>query len=65
MDCPTKLSYTKKKEYIDSKIDDSFLKVLAEGGYQVGGLAKYYHPGGHDIATLDYAEAERQTNELF
>jgi len=65
MDCPTKLFYTKKKEYLDSKMDDSFLKALAEGGYQVGELAKCYHPGGHDIATLDYDEAERQTNELL
>ncbi len=65
MDCPTKLFYTKKKEYLDSKMDDSFLKALAEGGYQVGELAKCYYPGGHDIATLDYGEAERQTNELL
>ena len=24
MECPTKLFYTKKKEYLDSKMDDSF-----------------------------------------
>jgi hypothetical protein len=65
MDCPTKLFYTKKKEYLDSQMDDSFLKALAEGGFQVGELAKCYHPGGHDIATLDYDEAEKQTNELL
>ncbi|MCF8059964.1 MAG: DUF2779 domain-containing protein [Bacteriovoracaceae bacterium] len=65
MECPTKLFYTKKKEYLDSKMDDSFLAALAEGGFQVGELAKCYHPGGHDITTLDYEEAERQTNELL
>jgi len=65
MECPTKLFYTKKKEYFDSKMDDSFLAALAEGGFQVGELAKYYHPGGHDITTLDYEEAEKQTNELL
>lgn len=65
MECPTKLFYTGKKEYLDSKLDDSFLAALAEGGFQVGELAKCYHPGGHDIATLDYEEAERQTNELL
>ena len=53
MECPTKLFYTKKKEYLDSKMDDSFLAALAEGGFQVGELAKLYHPGGHDITTLD------------
>ncbi|MCK5882521.1 MAG: hypothetical protein KAG61_02440, partial [Bacteriovoracaceae bacterium] len=64
-ECPTKLFYTKKKEYLDSKMDDSFLAALAEGGFQVGELAKCYHPGGHDITTLDYEEAERQTEELL
>lgn len=64
-ECPTKLYYTKKKEYPDTKLNDSFLAALAEGGYQVGELAKQYHPGGHDITTLDYEEAERLTNELL
>ena len=64
-ECPAKLFYTKKKEYPDTKLDDSFLAALAEGGFQVGELAKHYHPGGHDITTLDYEEAERQTNELL
>ena len=65
LECPTKLFYTKKKEYLDSKMDDSFLAALAEGGFQVGELAKCYHPGGYDITTLDYSEAERQTDELL
>ncbi|MAZ50013.1 MAG: hypothetical protein CME65_15735 [Halobacteriovoraceae bacterium] len=65
MECPTKLFYTKKKKYFDSKLDDSFLAALAEGGFQVGELAKCYHPGGQDITTLDYEEAEKQTNRLL
>ena len=65
IECPTKLFYTAKKEYLDKKMDDSFLAALAEGGYQVGELAKYYYPNGHDITTLDYEEAEKQTNELL
>lgn len=65
LECPTKLYYTGKAEYPDRKIDDSFLEALAEGGYQVGELAKYYFPGGHDITTLDSEEAEAQTNELL
>jgi hypothetical protein len=63
--CPTKLYYTGKKEYLDQKMDDSFLAALAEGGFQVGELTKCYFPGGHDITTLDYVEAEQQTNELL
>ncbi len=65
MECPSKLFYTRKKEYFDSRMDDPFMSALAEGGFQVGELAKCYHPGGHDITTLDYVEAERQTNELL
>jgi len=65
IECPTKLYYTGKKEYPDSKMDDPFMEALAEGGYQVGELAKYYFQGGHDITTLDHEEAEAQTNELI
>lgn len=64
-ECPTKLFYTSKKDYPDQKMDDPFLAALAEGGFQVGELAKLYFPNGHDITTLDYEEAESQTNELL
>ncbi len=65
IECPTKLFYTGKKEYPDSKMDDFFLAALAEGGFQVGDLAKLYFPNGHDITTLNYEEAENQTLELL
>ena len=65
MECPTKLFYTAKEEYPDQKMNDPFLQALAEGGYQVGELAKHYFPHGHDITTLDYEEAEKQTQELL
>ena len=65
MECPTKLYYTGKNEYINQNIEDSFLMALAEGGFQVGDLAKQYFAGGYDIETLDYNEALRQTNELL
>ncbi len=43
LECVTKLYYTgKKKEYADEDLDDPFLKTLAEYGFQVGELAKYY-----------------------
>ena len=39
-ECPTKLFYTgKDKVYRNTKQEDSFLAMLAEGGYQVGELA--------------------------
>ena len=64
-ECPTKLYYTGKKEYANKKLEDSFLEALAEGGYQVGELAKCYFPGGHDIFTYDYNKAVSQTEELL
>src|SRR4030095_3485954 len=43
IDCPTKLYFcNKKNEYADNKLDDDFLKSLAEGGFQVGELAKFW-----------------------
>ena len=70
LECPTKLYYegkacNGKKEYANQKLEDSFLQALADGGYQVGELAKQYYPEGHCIETLDYAEALKQTNELL
>ncbi len=42
LSCPTKLYYsTSGNNYKDTSADDEFLKALAEGGYQVGELAKY------------------------
>jgi len=64
-ECPTKLFYTKKKEYADQKLDDAFLLALADGGFQVGELAKLYFPGGHDIKSLDYETSLAETNALL
>ena len=39
LECPAKLFFTGKKDiYYDTKIDNDFLKALAEGGFQVGEL---------------------------
>ena len=64
-ECPTKLFYTKKREYADQNISDSFLLALAEGGLQIGELAKCYFPGGIEVDTLDYDEAVKQTADLL
>jgi len=65
LDCPTKLFYTRKKEYPDKSQEDPFLAALAEGGYQVGELAQRYYEGGINIETLDYEEAEATTSDLM
>jgi hypothetical protein len=41
-ECPTKLFFNDRKEYGNKKHQDEFLKALAEGGFQVGELAKLY-----------------------
>ena len=65
LECETKLFYVKKKEYPDQKIDDSFLESLAEGGFQVGELAKMYYPGGIEIAYGSYDDMVNQTSQLL
>ncbi|KYZ75534.1 hypothetical protein AXX12_12535 [Anaerosporomusa subterranea] len=65
LECPTKLYYDGKTEYANQNIEDPFLEALADGGFQVGELAKKYFPGGCEIKTLDYDEALHQTNELL
>lgn len=65
MECPAKLFYTGKDDYANSKLEDSFLMALAEGGIQVGELAKQYYPDGVDIRSLGYDEALSETNKLL
>jgi len=71
LECPTKLYYTRKVGvYADTSSDDSFLQSLAEGGFQVGELAKFYF---HDnpieekitIETRNSEEAIIQTKKML
>lgn len=64
-ECPTKLYYDGNKEYGNNKEDNKFLKALAEGGFQVGELAKFYYPGGKEIETLHKLQALTYTNLEF
>ncbi|MEI7660684.1 MAG: DUF2779 domain-containing protein [Bacteroidota bacterium] len=69
LECETKLFYTKKEEeYADQSFDDSFMKSLAEGGFQVGELAKYYFcddpiAAGLTVETIKYEEALPETQK--
>jgi len=64
VECPTKLYYSGKRDtYSDVTADNEFLAMLAEGGYQVGELAKYLYQEGIEIKSKSNAEAEAQTNE--
>lgn len=65
VECPRKLYYTGKREYLDKSQDDSFLASLAEGGYQVGELAKLMYPGGVSVDELGHQIALEKTQELL
>ena len=65
-ECPTKLFYTgKEKLYRNTKQEDSFLAMLADGGYQVGELAKCYYPEGIEVTAIEHEEALAQTAQLL
>ena len=64
-ECPTKLFFTSKKEYGSTNSDNAFLKALAEGGFQVGELAKVYYQGGSEVLSLDYGKSVEETDLLL
>ncbi len=69
LECPTRLYYTRKgNEYADESIEDPFLLALAEGGFQVGELAKFLFcedPVNENITIRekDYESALQKTQE--
>ncbi len=81
LECTKKLYYTKKRSqeeslewgeplYADLSNEDSFLQSLAEGGFQVGELAKFYfHNNPIDdkitIETRDYHAAIERTKTML
>ncbi len=66
VECPTKLFYSgKPKEYRDTMQENAFMAMLAEGGYQVGALAKLRYPDGIEIEDKKHAEAYAKTLEYL
>jgi len=65
LSCPTKLYYNEREEYDNVQKEDKFLEALAEGGYQVGELAKCYFPDGFEIADKGYEVPLKKTDELL
>jgi len=65
-ECPTKLFYTGKvSEYANVKQDDTFLEALADGGFQVGELAKLLYPSGIEITERNNDLAVIETEQLL
>ena len=73
LECPAKLYYYgKPKEYTNQKQENAFLAALAEGGFQVGELAKYYNPCcknmpacDHEIKSTGYHESIEETSKYI
>ena len=64
--CPRQLYYYNNGSYENQNIDDSLLQALAEGGFQVGELAKiYYGIDDNDVKSLSYDESLNKTKELL
>jgi len=66
VECPTKLFYTGKPTvYADMQIDDPFLQALADGGFQVGELAKLMFPGGIEVSAGTHDAQVAKTEALL
>lgn len=55
LDCPNKLYFTSNPDFVNKKVDDSFLQALAEGGFQVEELARLSYPTGIFVNAKHYA----------
>ena len=67
LSCPTKLYYARHPEwYANSNDENDFLAALAEGGFQVGELAKIYTHVDVDLHDVtDYSQALEETEKLL
>jgi hypothetical protein len=65
LECPTKLDYADDRAYANADHDNEFLKALAEGGHQVGALAKCLFAEGVELALPDQDAQVAQTAALL
>lgn len=63
--CPAKLNYVGKPSYVDSNNSNDFLLALAEGGFQVGELAKILYCDGIEVTEDLQVDQICRTSELL
>jgi hypothetical protein len=63
--CPTTLNYVDDEKYTSTIDENTFLKGIAEGGYQVEYLAKSYYPTGIDLSMLNILDNAHNTEKLI
>lgn len=65
LECPRKLAYLGNDAYINTKRHNDFLRSLAEGGFQVGEMAKLLYPGGIEVEDEKQGDQISHTLELL
>ena len=69
VECPTKVYYSLDRRYVNARDEDEFLQALADGGFQVGELARLMYaaedPAAVEITSREEAEQLRETRELL
>ena len=66
LECPTKIFYSLHREtYLNRNGDNDFLMALAEGGFQVGELARCMHMPGETVESLAQEDALSKTAQLW
>lgn len=64
-ECANKLYFMQDSTFASNKDENSFLSALADGGFQVGELAKLSYPDGQKVDNSDPAEALKITADLL
>lgn len=67
LECPNKLYFTNDKTFANKKSEDTFLKSLAEGGFQVEELARLHYENGIfiDADSFEYEKAVQLTTDAL
>lgn len=67
LECPNKLYFTNDKTFANEKSEDTFLKSLAEGGFQVEELARLHYENGIfiDAESFEYEKAVQLTTDVL
>ena len=65
LQCPTKLEYCDDPSFANADADNEFLAALADGGHQVGALAKCLFPEGMEIDVSGHDAQAAQTAHLL
>ena len=64
IECPTKVRFSlEPSRYANQQLENPFLLALAQGGFQVGELAKLHYPNGRDCSTWNNEAAMLETSE--